>query len=695
MPNSDTLGTRTSEDMSENHLSPEQQNNAAASTDHAVDNAPTTGIQLDIDMPDFICSAQQEPKETLLAEETTASPKIVPQDITPQTTAGQEANSLHGPQSDAPQPDVEHFDVVLHEPQPLQPPPLQQQPPIPAAVFAAVAAAPEADVIARQLITPADSAEHTRSVEFSTPAAASASTALGSIFPTSAKSAPKPAADHEPGNAAHAEQPTTQQPEQPQPEQPGQGGKPQRPLSLFEPVEILRGGMLPEDLPFANEVDAALARRPLRMERYLSLAVGCGILLFILWAAFASIDEVTHAEGQVISSQRTQAIQNLEGGILRNILVSEGQTVEKGDALAQLDNELAASSYRDAINKALDNTLAIIRLEAERKGEVPQFPEKVEEWVQDVVGPQNMVTALPQAHQAIKDQMSAYQARTQQKNAELLLLDSQYQQRIHEVGELTARKRQLDESLALAVEQRDISAGLLQKRSTSRVDYLNQQQRVVQLSGEVEALASTIPKAQSAAQETSQRMTFRKAEIDAAVTDELNKRRMDLASINETLSAGGDRVTRTELRSPVRGTVKRIAITTLGGVVKPGESIMEIVPLDDTLLVEAKVRPADVAFLRPGQRAMVKVSAYDFSIYGGLEGALEQISADTIEDKRGEFYYLVKVRTNKTAIQHQDKSLPIIPGMMATVDILIGKKTVLDYLLKPILKARERALRER
>ena len=475
----------------------------------------------------------------------------------------------------------------------------------------------------------------------------------------------------------------------PQPAPPAQS------ISLFEPVEVLRGGLLPEDLPFANEVDAALARRPHRKERYLSLAVGGGVLLFILWAAFASIDEVTHAEGQVIASQRTQTIQNLEGGILRRILVMEGQRVEKDDVLAQLDNEMAVSSYRDAVNKALDNTLAIIRLEAERSDVEPQFPQNVEEWVREVVGPQNMDAVLPQARQAIADQMSMYCARMQQRRAELELLESQYSQRVHEVGELTARKHQLDSSLALAVEQRDIAGALLQKRSTSRVDYLNQQQRVVQLSGEVEALASTIPKAQSAAQEVAQRITFRKAEIEASVTDELNKRRMDLASINETLAAGGDRVTRTELRSPVRGTVKRIAITTLGGVVKPGESIMEVVPLDDTLLVEAKVRPSDVAFLCPGQKAMVKVSAYDFSIYGGLEGVLEQISADTIEDKRGEFFYLVKVRTAKTSIIHNHESLPIIPGMMATVDILIGKKTVLDYLLKPILKAREKALRER
>ena len=183
--------------------------------------------------------------------------------------------------------------------------------------------------------------------------------------------------------------------------------------------------------------------------------------------------------------------------------------------------------------------------------------------------------------------------------------------------------------------------------------------------------------------------------MEAEINAEISKRRTELNSLKETLAAGGDRVTRTELKSPVRGTVKQIYINTVGGVVKPGEAIMEIVPLDDTLLVEARVRPADVAFLHPGQKAMVKISAYDFSIYGGLEADLEQISADTIEDKRGEFFYLVKVRTHKNAISCRKEQLPIIPGMVTTVDILTGKKTVLDYILKPILKARQNALRER
>ena len=161
------------------------------------------------------------------------------------------------------------------------------------------------------------------------------------------------------------------------------------------------------------------------------------------------------------------------------------------------------------------------------------------------------------------------------------------------------------------------------------------------------------------------------------------------------LIAGGDRVTRTEVRSPVRGSLKQILVYTEGGVVKPGEPIKDIVPMDESLLVEVRVRPQDVAFLRPGQDVMIKVSAYDFSIYGGLPGKLESISADTIEDKKGDFYYLVKVRTGETAIRRNDEILPIIPGMIVVADIIIGKKTVLDYILKPVMKARQNALTER
>ncbi len=470
---------------------------------------------------------------------------------------------------------------------------------------------------------------------------------------------------------------------------------PQTARSLFLPLEEPPRGLTPEDLPYVNEVEAALARRPRFGPRVLSLTVGCLFLCLLIWASLADVDEVTHAEGQVISSQRTQSIQNLEGGILQGILVREGQVVEKGTPLARLDNEVAESSFRDAMNKALENHAAIIRLEAELKGEPPVFPEDLEKNLEALVGNRDRAGLHVKATQIVADQQAIYDARVQQRQAELRVLESQHQQRQREVEEEMARKNQLDRSLTLAMEQRNAAYPLMQRRNYSRMEFLGLEQKVVQLRGDIESLAASIPKTQAAAREAEQRIQFRKAELDAAVTEEINKRRAELTSLRETLSAGGDRVTRTELRSPVRGTIKQICINTVGGVVKPGESIMEVVPLDDTLLVEARVRPADVAFLHPGQTAMVKISAYDFSIYGGLEATLEQISADTIEDKRGDFHYLIKVRTTRTSIIHHQDELPIIPGMMATVDILTGKKTVLDYLLKPILKARQNALRER
>lgn len=450
-----------------------------------------------------------------------------------------------------------------------------------------------------------------------------------------------------------------------------------------------------EELTYVNEVDAALARTPAKGVRILSMAVGGFFLCMLLWSAFAAVDEVTHAEGQVISSQRTQAIQNLEGGILQAVLVREGQVVEKGTPLARLDNEMAGSYYRDAINKSLDNLAAIIRLDAELTDVPPIFPDNLADGIKQLVDERSGEGIEEQSRSIVADQMATYKARTAQRNAELEVLISQFTQRQRDVEEQLSRKNQLERSLVIAVEQRDIAYPLMQRRNYSRVEFLSLEQKVVSLQGDIESLAASLPKSQAAAREAEQRIAFRKAELNSAITEEINKRRMELNSLRETLAAGGDRVARTELRSPVRGTVKQIYVNSVGGVVKPGESIMEVVPLDDSLMVEARVRPSDVAFLHPGQKAVVKISAYDFSIYGGLEGHLEHISADTIEDKRGDFYYLVKVRTAKTAITYHQEQLPIIPGMISTVDILTGKKTVLSYLLKPILKARQNALRER
>ena len=432
-----------------------------------------------------------------------------------------------------------------------------------------------------------------------------------------------------------------------------------------------------QDVPFMNDVDAAFFNRGHGFAYILSALIFLLFAAFVVWAHFAVLDEVTRGTAQVIPSRRIQVIQNLEGGILDEILVDENQIVNKDDILIRISNEMASSLFRDAEIKSLEHTVAIARLRAEADGGAILFPENIT------------------APQLIADQKAIYTSKKRQLDLEIGVLESQYRQKIQEVKEMTSRQKQLRSSLNIAREQRDIAKPLAKRNLYPKVEYLTLERDVLTLEGEIQSLTSSIPRAREAAEEAKQRIASRKAEFRSTAQEEINRRRTERRSLQETLSAGQDRVSRTEVRSPVRGTIKQIIISTQGGVIRPGEPIMEIVPLDDTLLVEANIRPADIAFLRPGQKAMVKISAYDFSIYGGLEAKVEQISADTILNAKDESFYKVKLRTNSNAIHYRGEKLPIIPGMTATVDILTGHKSVLDYLLKPILKAKQNALRER
>ncbi len=464
---------------------------------------------------------------------------------------------------------------------------------------------------------------------------------------------------------------------------------------LFSALDAPLQGLTPDDIQYAGDVDAALSRRPKVGARFISAATIIFFAILLVWAAFSKIDEVTHSEGSVVGSQSTQTISNLEGGILRAMLVRDGSTVQKGDVIAQIDNEMAASSYRDAMQRSMDNVFALIRLEAELKGEEPVFPQDLYAWATDYFGTRPDASIMQQAQQIVRDQKILWKSRKERFLVDREVLNNQLIQRDREIQEQTTHREQLQQSLSLAKQQRDAAEQLVRRNNFSKLEFLNMESRVVELQGQIDMLASSISRAQAAAAEARHRIESHEAEFRNTITEEINKRRVELTTLQETLAAGGDRVTRTDVRSPVRGIVKQIYINTIGGVIKPGEPILDIVPLDDTLLVEARVRPQDVAFLRPGQDVMVKVTAYDFSIYGGLEGKLEQISADTIEGKQGEFYYLAKIRTSKTYLEHNNEILPIIPGMIVQADILTGKKTILQYLLKPILKAKQNALTER
>jgi len=435
-----------------------------------------------------------------------------------------------------------------------------------------------------------------------------------------------------------------------------------------------------EDLLFMSEVDAAIHRKGSSIAFVLTLVIALFLIIFVLWAHFTVLDEVTRGVGQVIPSQKVQMIQNLEGGILQEITVQENQIVNKGDILIRIDNAMAESQYRDAFTKAAEHEAAIVRLNAEIEGK------------SEITFSDQFKEADPQV---LEDQKSIFLAHRQQLQAELNVLRSQHSQRQQEITEMQSRKKQLERSLVLAKQQRDIAKPLVDQGVYPRVEYLTVERDISSLQGDIDALRLAIPRIRQAANEASRRIEQRRAEVKAQALDEKNSHRGELKSLQEIMSAGEDRVTRTDVRSPVRGTVKQINLNTLGGVVRPGESILEIVPLDDTLLIEARIRPADIAFLHPGQKAMVKITAYDFSLFGGLEGFVEAISADTIEDDNGESFFKVKLRTKKNAITYRNEELPIIPGMTASIDILTGKKSVLAYLLKPILRAKQNAMRER
>lgn len=354
------------------------------------------------------------------------------------------------------------------------------------------------------------------------------------------------------------------------------------------------------------------------------------------WAANAPLDVVTVGQGRVVPSSREQIIQSLEGGILAELRVREGDMVEPDQVLLRIDDTRFGASFREAGSRIAALRAANARLRAEASGTALSFPADV------------------RAGQA-REETELYNSRRRQLEESLTAL-----RRSHELADAELR----------------MTAPLVQKGVVPEVELLRLQRQVNDL------LAS---------------LQERQNKFRAEARAELAKNEAELNALSEGNTARADQVRRTVVRSPVRGTVKRVRVSTLGGVIQAGQEIMEIVPTEDRLLIEARIKPADVAFLRPGLPAMVKISAYDYSIYGGLEASLEQISADTIRDdkKPDETYYSIQVRTRSPSLQGKDGPLPIIPGMTATVEILTGQRTVLDYLLNPLLKAKQSALRER
>jgi len=416
----------------------------------------------------------------------------------------------------------------------------------------------------------------------------------------------------------------------------------------------------------------------------LLITIGVILVAFIVWADNAVLDIVSRGQGKVIPSSQVQVIQNLEGGIMAGILVHEGDLVEKDQVLIRIDNTTAQSNYDDLHSRYLSGIAAATRLEAEIAGTPAD----------DIVFPDDLMKDAPELADAERKNA---RIRHEQLETQLAILRDQSTQKEQEVDQLTSKIDNLKQSLGLAQKQLNIMNSM-EEGVVSQVDKLKAQRDVHDLKSELEVTQLQLPQAKSAKQEAESRIREQELTFRSEAATELSKQRLDLASVIPQLRSTKDKVTRTEVRSPVRGTVKEIKIRTIGGAIKPGEDLMEIVPIEDTLLVEAQVRTSDIAFIRVGQEATVKFDTYDYSIYGGLKATVEYISIDAIEDVNAgkkERYFRVRLRTEKNYLGTEAKPLAIGPGYTATAEILTDKKTVLAYLMKPILKARDTALRER
>ena len=404
--------------------------------------------------------------------------------------------------------------------------------------------------------------------------------------------------------------------------------------------------------------------------------VAAVVLILLVWAAFAPIDEVTRGEAKVVPSTQLQVIQTVDGGVVEEMPVREGQIVNAGDLLLRIDPTRFVSSLLENRAQYFALQVKAARLKALTSGTAMTVPPEAEREVPDIV-----------AHER-----RLYDSTRAEMEAQMSIARQQLNQREQELNEVRSRREQAGRSFDLVQQELTVTEPLLASGAVSEVDLLRLRRDVSRLRGERDQASSQILRIQSAINEANGKIQEVELNFRNQLRNELSDTMNKLGSLSEGSRALEDRVKHAEIRSPVRGTVKRLLVSTVGGVVQPGKEVVEIVPLDDALILEAKITPKDIAFLRPGQNAVVKFTAYDFAIYGGLDAVVEQISADSVTDDKGNAFYIVRVRTLKSSL---GENLPIIPGMVAEVDILTGKKTVLSYLIKPVIRAKANALTER
>jgi adhesin transport system membrane fusion protein len=400
---------------------------------------------------------------------------------------------------------------------------------------------------------------------------------------------------------------------------------------------------------------------------------------FLVWACFARLDEVAVASGTVVPQGRIKTIQHLEGGIIENLLVREGDLVREGTELVQIDLGANASNA-DELRVRLDGYLVTkMRLDAEVAGTPLTYPADMTARHPDLVA----------------GEMDTYNARRNELANELEVIGRQVAQSEHEVGDVRARLAAAEKNVDLADQRLRMSEDLLKDKLQAPMDHVEVQREAETARGEMNSLREELPKAQAALDETRGKLDEAKLKYSREAHEQLNEVEINIARTNELLVSASGQERRTTIRSPITGVVKNLRFTTIGGVVRPGDAIMDIVPSEDALVIEAKLNPMDRGFVRVGQKAMVKIDTYDYARYGGLKGHVISVAPDSTVPENGQPYFKVVVQTAKPYLGEESEHLVITPGMGATVDIHTGQKSVMRYLIKPVLKLKDEAFRER
>ncbi len=434
-----------------------------------------------------------------------------------------------------------------------------------------------------------------------------------------------------------------------------------------------------EDIDFMSELQAASHLTPSKASLLMLFSVVALVIFFFLWASLSEVEQLTRGSGQVVPTSEIQIVQSLEGGILAELLVQEGEIVDQDQILMRINDVAFASEERGTEARGYALKAKRARLMAEANGDAFSLEEDITE----------------NAPEIARNEENLYRSRQQELQNAISILDNNINRAQADLAEVKAKISRLSSTRSSLQKELDITAEMVKKRAVPELEEIRLRRELNDVSGQISESVQRRSALEAELRAVKKEREDQETKFRSQALGELNEVETQINQLEQSLTAIGDRVFRTELRSPVRGVVNKIMLKTIGGVVEPAMRLIEIVPLDDELKIMAKIAPHEIAFMRPGQDVKIKITAYDPQRYGSLDGKLARIGANSVTDRDGNIFFEIEVRADKNYMGSEAERLPITPGMVAETEVITGKRTILEYLMKPILRARDRAFTER